>query len=169
MPGSPRPPSLLALHSYLASQVAKYGTRHLEATLERHGLLLGHHAILTALDDFGPASQRELAGYLRIDKSHLSVRIDHLEAAGLVTRTPDPQDRRRHRVVLGEAGRVLLDRLHAAARVSQRPLLDPLTDAERLTLETLLRRVLDANDQAGEEGGAPGTSAPASDGKERQK
>jgi DNA-binding MarR family transcriptional regulator len=149
---SDRPPSLLTLHSYLASQVARCGSRRLEAALERHGLLLGHHAILAALGDFGPASQQEIAGRLGVDKSHLSTRIDHLEAAGIATRSPDPQDRRRHRVVLSEAGQVLLDELHSAARASQQPLLEPLTPAERSTLETLLRRVLDANDHAAKAG-----------------
>lgn len=148
MPRPERPPSLLELPSYLASQVARYGGRHLEAALDRHGLLLGHHAILAALGDFGPVSQREIAERLDVDKSHLSGRIDHLESAGLVARTPDPQDRRRHRVVLSEAGSVLLGELQTAARASQRPLMEPLTPAERVALETLLRRVLDANDQA---------------------
>jgi DNA-binding MarR family transcriptional regulator len=141
-----RPPSLLALPSYLAAQVARHGTRQLEAALDRHGLLLGHHAILATLGDFGAVSQRDIAQRLRVDKSHLSARIDQLESAGLVTRTPDPQDRRRHRVVLSKAGHTLLDQLRTAARASQQPLLEPLTPAERRTLETLLRRVLDAND-----------------------
>ncbi len=146
MPDLERPPSLLALHSYLASQVGRRGTRQLEAALDRHGLLLGHHAVLATLDDFGAVSQREIAQRLRVDKSHLSARIDQLASAGLVTRAPDPVDRRRHRVLLSEAGHALLDELRTAAHESQRPLLAPLTPAEAATLEKLLRQVLDATD-----------------------
>jgi DNA-binding MarR family transcriptional regulator len=147
MPQLERPPSLLALHSYLASQVARHGSRQLEAALDRHGLLLGHHAILATLGDLGAVSQREIAQRLRVDKSHLSGRINQLESAGLVTRTLDPQDRRRHRVLLSAAGHTLLDELRSAAQASQRRLLEALTPAEAATLEKLLRRVLDANDR----------------------
>jgi DNA-binding MarR family transcriptional regulator len=143
-----RPPSLLALPSYLTSQVSKYGRRRLEEVLRDHGLLLGHHAVLAALDDFGPTSQQHLADALDFDKSHLVVRIDHLEDRGLVTRTQDPDDRRRHQVALTPAGRALLDELRPIAAHSQKGFLDALTAAEQKTLISLLRRVLSANDAA---------------------
>jgi MarR family transcriptional regulator, lower aerobic nicotinate degradation pathway regulator len=143
-----RPPSLLAYPSYLASQVSKYGRRHLEAVLRERGLLLGHHAVLTALDDFGPSSQQYLADALDFDKSHLVGRIDHLEGRGLVERTRDPDDRRRHRVALTAAGRALLDELRPVAQQSQKGFLDALSAAEQRTLISLLQRVLAANDAA---------------------
>jgi MarR family transcriptional regulator, lower aerobic nicotinate degradation pathway regulator len=143
-----RPPSLLAFPSYLASQVSKYGRRQLEAVLREHGLLLGHHAVLAALHDFGASSQQQLADSLDFDKSHLVGRIDHLESRGLVTRTQDPDDRRRHQVALTPAGRALLDELGPVATRSQKGFLDALTVAEQKTLISLLRRVLAANDAA---------------------
>jgi DNA-binding MarR family transcriptional regulator len=143
-----RPPSLLAFPSYLASQVSKYGRRQLEAVLREHGMLLGHHAVLTAVHDFGPSSQQQLANSLNFDKSHLVGRIDHLESRGLVTRTQDPDDRRRHQVALTPAGRALLDELGPVAKRSQKGFLDALTVAEQKTLISLLRRVLAANDAA---------------------
>jgi DNA-binding MarR family transcriptional regulator len=141
-----RPPSLLALPSYVAAQVSKYGRRRLEEVLREHGLLLGHLAILTALDDFGPMSQQQLADSLDFDKSHLVGRIDVLEERDLVTRTQDPDDRRRHRVALTPAGRTLLNRLRPVAKQSQKGFLEALTAAEQRTLISLLRRVLSAND-----------------------
>jgi DNA-binding MarR family transcriptional regulator len=141
-----RPPSLLALPSYTAAQVSKYGRRRLEEALREHGLLLGHLAILTALGDFGPMSQQQLADSLDFDKSHLVGRIDLLEDRHLVTRTQDPDDRRRYRVVLTPAGQTLLDRLLPVAKQSQKGFLDALTAAEQRTLISLLRRVLSAND-----------------------
>jgi MarR family transcriptional regulator, lower aerobic nicotinate degradation pathway regulator len=143
-----RPPSLLVLPSYLASQVSKYGRRQLEAVLRDHGLLLGHHAVLTALDDFGPSSQQRLADALDFDKSHLVGRLDHLESRGLVTRAQDPDDRRRHQVALTPAGQGLLDELRPVAMQSQKGFLDALTAAEQKTLISLLQRVLAANDAA---------------------
>jgi len=143
---SVRPPSLLGLPSYLTSQVARFGYRYLERCLADRGLLLAHHAVLTALDDFGPLSQQQLADSLALDKSHLVGRIDHLEARGLVERAKDPIDRRRHRVRITPDGRALLDELRPHAERSQEQFLSALSDAERRTLTTLLRRVLDAND-----------------------
>ncbi len=143
-----RPPSLLSLPSYLAAQVSKYGRRRLEEVLREHGLRLGHLAILAALDDFGPMSQQQLADSLDFDKSHLVGRIDVLEGRNLVSRTQDPDDRRRHRVALTPAGRTMLDRLRPVAEQSQEGFLESLTAAERRTLIELLRRVLSANDAA---------------------
>jgi DNA-binding MarR family transcriptional regulator len=141
-----RPPSLLALPSYITAQVSKYGRRHLEAVLREQGLRLGHLAILAALDDFGPMSQQQLADSLDFDKSHLVGRIDVLEERDLVTRAQDPDDRRRHRVVLTSAGRTLLSRLVPIAKQSQVGFLEVLSAAEQRTLISLLLRVLAAND-----------------------
>lgn len=141
-----RPPSLVALPSYLASQVSKFGRRHLESALGEHGLALGHHAVITALADFGPQSQQQLANSLDLDKSHLVGRIDHLEERGLVERTKDPVDRRRHQVTLTSEGSALAGGLRQIAQQSQQHFLTALSEPERQTLMTLLRRVLDAND-----------------------
>jgi DNA-binding MarR family transcriptional regulator len=134
------------LPSYLASYVAAYGRTLLEQELAGRDLKLVHNAILVALDDFGPQSQRELATCLRIDKSHLVKHIDLLEQRGLVKRAPDAHDRRRHRVTLTDAGRSLVAELQSIGRQSQRGFLDALTPTEQRTLVKLLRRVLDEND-----------------------
>ena len=146
-PRTPRPPSLLAQPAYLASQVSRYGRREFERALSEHGLRLIHYGVLTALDDLGPLAQQQLADSLDHDKSHLVRHIDHLESHGLVTRLPYPNDRRRNQVALTKAGRTLLRELRAAERRSQQGFLDVLSPAEQRTLESLLCRVLDANDR----------------------
>lgn len=146
MNASVRPPSLLELPSYLASQVSRFGRRDLAAALARHDLLLVHHAILCALDDFGARSQQQLADALDLDKSHLVGRIDLLESRGLVQRAPDRVDRRRYRVRLTPTGRRLVRRLRPVAAQSQERFLEALSPEERETLLALLQRVLDAND-----------------------
>ncbi|MFC4008424.1 MarR family winged helix-turn-helix transcriptional regulator [Nonomuraea purpurea] len=141
-----RPPTLLALPSYLAAQASKIGRRHLEDVLKEQGLASLDHAVLTALDDFGTLSQQQLADSLDLDKSHLVSRIDHMEKRGYLTRAQDPCDRRRHRVELTDSGRTLLERLRPAAEESQRRFLRPLSAPEQQTLTSLLRRVLMAAD-----------------------
>jgi DNA-binding MarR family transcriptional regulator len=145
---SPRPSSLLALASYLLSQLSKFGRRRLEAVLDEHDLVLIHHGVLAALSDLGPRSQQQLADALDVDKSHLVARIDDLQRRGLVTRTQDPADRRRNRIALTAAGRRLIDGLRPVAQESQQGFLNALSPAEQETLLSLLRRALDANDAA---------------------
>lgn len=145
---SPRPPSLLAQPSYLASQVSKYGRRRLERVLREHGLALIHSAVLSAVDDLGPRSQQQLADSLDLDKSHLVGPIDHLEERNLVKRTRDPSDRRRNQIALTPAGKTLTDELRREGKRSQKGFLDALSSAEQKTLISLLQRVLAANDAA---------------------
>ena len=143
---APRPPSLLAQPAYLAAQVGELGRRQLEDALAPHGLPLGLHALLSALDDLGPLSQQALADSLALDKSHLVGRIDQLEGRGLVERTPDASDRRRNQVALTPAGRTLLSELRPVLRRAQERSLTSLSPAEQETLVSLLRRVLAASD-----------------------
>ncbi|MGH2990647.1 MAG: MarR family winged helix-turn-helix transcriptional regulator [Solirubrobacterales bacterium] len=145
---TPRPPSLLALPSYLASQVSKFGRRRLESALAEHDLVLIHHGILAALSDFGSLSQQQLADALDFDKSHLVARIDYLEGRGLIGRTQDPADRRRNQIALTATGQELVDRLRPVAQESQQGFLETLSPEEQRILISLLRRVLEANDAA---------------------
>jgi DNA-binding MarR family transcriptional regulator len=54
--------------------------------------------------------QRELLARVRRTAGTLSVRLSRLERAGLIERTPDPDDRRATRVQLTDGGRSLLER-----------------------------------------------------------
>ena len=148
MAGELRPPSLLALPSYLAGNVARIGHRHLVEALIAHELRLAHYAVLAALSDFGPLAQHEIADRLDLNRSHLVGYVDHVEQRGLVRRDRDPVDRRRMRVELTPTGRALLRELRPIARRSQSEFLAVLSKSERETLTSLLRRVLEANDEA---------------------
>lgn len=143
-----RPPSLLALPSYLAGHVARIGHDALVEAVSRHGLRLPHFATLTALADFGPLPQHALADRLGFQRSHLGGYLDTVEERGLVRRTRDPADRRRQVVELTDEGTALQRRLWRVAERSQDSFLRGLTQEERDTLTTLLRRLLEADDRA---------------------
>jgi DNA-binding MarR family transcriptional regulator len=143
-----RPPTLLDLPSYLAGAVARVGHRLLVDALAKHGLRLPHFAVLTALSDFGSVAQHELADRLAINRSHLVGYLDEVEERGFVRRDRDPTDRRRQQVALTAQGRTQLRRLHEVALRSQAEFLQVLSEAERQTLVKLLRRVLNADDNA---------------------
>jgi DNA-binding MarR family transcriptional regulator len=69
-------------------------------------------------------------------------RLDRLERAGLVTRMPDPQDRRGILVGLTEQGRTVVEQAIAAGWATQQHLMAALTPTERETIAALLRKLL---------------------------
>jgi DNA-binding MarR family transcriptional regulator len=143
-----RPPTLLALPIYLAGNVARIGISLLSDALAERDLRVPHFAVLTALSDFGPLAQYELADHLDGNRSHLVGYVDHLEDRGLVRRERDQDDRRRQRVALTPEGQAQLVDLHRAAEQASTQFLRALSDRERKTLTGLLRRVLEAEDHA---------------------
>ncbi|MFC9624748.1 MarR family winged helix-turn-helix transcriptional regulator [Streptomyces sp. NPDC056930] len=140
---SETPPSLLGLTTYLLSKTGKAARSRLAARLAERDLRLWHMAVLSALVDFGPHVQRELASRLGIDRSDMVKIVDDLAVAGLVHRARDTADRRRVTVTTTRAGRAMLADLQAEALVVQRELLAPLTGHEQGQLAALLRRVHD--------------------------
>src|SRR4051812_49112884 len=58
--------------------------------------------VLRAVAEAGPLSQREISDLIGLDPSDLVGAIDIVERAGLVERQPDPEDRRRHAVMVTE-------------------------------------------------------------------
>lgn len=141
-----RPPTLLALPSYLAGHVARIGHRALVEALKEHDLRLPHFAVLAGLGDFGPLAQHELADRLDLNRSHLVGYLDEVERQDLVRRVRDPADRRRQRVALTAGGEVRLAELKTVADRSQADCLGALSGPERETLTALLRRVVTVDD-----------------------
>jgi len=98
--------------------------------------------VLNHLAETGPVSQQELGEALRINPSNLVGLLDSLEADGLLVRTRDRADRRRHLVELTAAGRRRLARAWDAAAATERELLAPLSATEREQLHVSLQRLV---------------------------
>lgn len=139
---SRRPPSLATHAGYLAFQVGKATNRLLTDALAEHGVRPTHLAVMAALADLGPACQRELCDVLDTDKSHMVAFVDDLESDGLVARDRDPDDRRRHRVALTDAGTATLQRLLAVQQACEEELFGALPAARHATLVELLAEVV---------------------------
>jgi DNA-binding MarR family transcriptional regulator len=73
-----------------------------------HRFPLSHGTVLGRLDRDGAQSVSELAAAERMRPQSMAQTVSDLEADGLVTRRPDPDDRRRALVELTEEGRVAL-------------------------------------------------------------
>jgi DNA-binding MarR family transcriptional regulator len=136
------PDRLRQLPSWLLGQAARRGDVLVTERFAEEGVRKPHFTVLVALAELGPSSQAELGRRLWIDRKNMVAVINDLEAAGLVERTPDEQDRRRNAVRLTAAGTDTLARLNARADAAQDALLAALSDAERRDLERLLHKLL---------------------------
>jgi MarR family transcriptional regulator, organic hydroperoxide resistance regulator len=75
--------------------------------LDPLGLTHPQYLVMLALWDTEPRSVRSLSETLALDPGTLSPLVKRLEAAGLVTRSREPDDERQLRISLTEAGRAL--------------------------------------------------------------
>jgi DNA-binding MarR family transcriptional regulator len=126
------------------SRLARELERRLETVYKEHGLEPGWHDVLATLRRQGPPYQlrpTDFAGSLMITSSGATKRLDRLEQAGLIERSPDPRDRRGTLISLTSAGRSLIDEVTEAHMANEHRLLAALTDAERGRLADLLRRL----------------------------
>ncbi|MEU8761030.1 MarR family transcriptional regulator [Streptomyces sp. NPDC048659] len=110
------------------------------------GMSLGEFDVLATLRRSGEPytlSPRQLTATLMITTGGMTGRLDKLERSGLITRSPDPNDRRGLRVTLTEEGRVLVDQAVGAGLAQQAAAVEAaLTPEESEQLSTLLRKLL---------------------------
>jgi DNA-binding MarR family transcriptional regulator len=117
--------------------------------LAARGLTMWGYILLSQLVR-GPApTQLTLAAAIGYDKTRLIGLLDELERDGLVTRGPDPADRRARHVLLTETGRARLCDLERRLRDAEDQLLAPLEPDERDALRALLQRLAVHSDGSG--------------------
>jgi DNA-binding MarR family transcriptional regulator len=102
---------------------------------------------LSAIRAHGPLNLGELAEHERVAPPSITKIVGRLEADGLVSRAPDPKDRRVARVAVTPAGDALMDEIHRrknawlAARINALPAGDQQRLAEALdVLDRLVAR-----------------------------
>jgi DNA-binding MarR family transcriptional regulator len=110
-------------------------------------LPLGQGAVLGRLDRAGPTTVSALATAERVRPQSMSQTVSELESDGLVSRRPDPTDRRQLLVELTEAGQATLadERRHREGWLAH-AIADDLSPAQQAALEGAiepLRRLAD--------------------------
>ena len=88
-----------------------------------------------------PVRPGTIADHLHIAARSATDVIDRLEERGLVTRSPDPGDRRATVIDLTEEGRRLVSVVRSQRSAAAEEHFSVLTDDERRTLATLLRKL----------------------------
>ena len=110
--------------------------------LAEHGLSMWAYIALSHLAAAPAGTQLALAQAIKYDKTRLIALLDGLEAGGLITRTPDPADRRARIVSLTPAGRERWDAARRGIRAMEETLLVALPETERTRLRRTLGRVV---------------------------
>lgn len=128
--------------SYLVKQAYRRLSALSKAALEPVGIDVRELGALTVLAGRQPLSQQEVAASLGVDRTTMVAVIDSLEAHGIVTREPDPADRRRNIVRLTAAGHAVYRDADAARIAAEEEFLAPLSRARaehfRRALSSLL-------------------------------
>jgi len=105
------------------------------------GLTFAQARALRALVDAGGLRIGDLAALLEIAPRSATTRVDDLEAAGLVTRQPDPADRRSIVVAPTTAGRDLVAKLAVLRQAGAESLFAPLAADQQAELLLLLTSI----------------------------
>ena len=100
--------------------------------LEKRGLTMWGYVALTALSRGEASTQLELATAIRHDKTRLIGVLEALEADGLITRAPDPDDRRARVVRITPKGRRRLAAARKDIRAMEEQLLAGVPEREQL-------------------------------------
>jgi DNA-binding MarR family transcriptional regulator len=119
----------------------------MEKAYEPYGISRGEFDVLATLRRSGEPhtlSPRELSATLMLTTGGMTGRLDKLERAGLVRRSPDPHDRRGLQVALTEKGLRLIDEAVGAGLAEQSDALSALDPEQAGQLAGLLRELLTA-------------------------
>lgn len=134
-------------------QLMTVSLRALDDVLAPHRITLGEFDVLAALRRGGPdtvLTPTVLARVGMVSPGGMTSRLNRLEAAELIRRRPDPDDRRGSLVTLTPAGRRLADAVITDLAAADQALLAVLspTEHQRLdrTLDKLIARVEDLVD-----------------------
>ncbi len=118
--------------------------RRLREVHTRHNLSPRQFQLLALLHEHGPTGQRELGQTMETDPSILVTLLNPLESDALVSRTRNPEDRRRHLVTLTLRGKRRLAAAAYAQREVEDRLFAALDDEQREQLRSLLVAIQDS-------------------------
>ena len=127
--------------AFLLAQVGGQAAQRFATALEPLGFTPPESGILNLLSRSPGISQQELARRLEMHASRLVAVIDSLEERGLVTREPNPRDRRLYSLQLSSAGSDALAAIGRVARMHNEAMCAALEATERKQLAALLKKV----------------------------
>ena len=129
------------------SRLARDAERKLDRNFARFGLDTVSFDLMAALRRQGDPytlSPKALQFEMMISSGSTTYRLDRLEQRDLITRQPDPDDRRGVQVRLTPAGLALIDEVVASHVQLEADYLKALSDTQQRQLEALLTRLTES-------------------------
>lgn len=128
---------------YLLKHATLKLTALTNAALEPLGIDSKDFGALRVLAHREPASQLQVAQTLGIDRTTMVALLDVLERKGIITRRPDPADRRRNVVELTEQGMQTYDAARVAHGDAESAFLAEISPKARDQLRRTLRTLVE--------------------------
>ena len=123
---------------FLLSRLLRDVIEREQPILSKRELEMWDYVVLAALGTGPSPTQNELAALTGRDKTRLIRNLDRLEDRGLLSRTPDPRDRRNRIVTLTPTGKRLLAECRKDIRTMEDDLLVDVASQDRDGFETTL-------------------------------
>ena len=142
MTESTLPPALAEMAGFLIAKAHAVFHDRASEVIGPGQLGIKHFGCLTVIADEGPLSQQHLSARIRVDRTTIVAVVDELEAAGLVERQRNPDDRRAYALEATAAGRAWIAEKRGALLAAQDELLSVLGAEERRNLVSSLQRLL---------------------------
>ena len=127
---------------YMVRNAHRVYDRVLGEHLAKHDVLSGQYSLLRVLWHEDNLSQIEVAKRMKIERASLTIMLNTVERAGLISRKVDVNDRRKQLISLTPKGRALERVLIPLGTKVNGIALAGLSDRETATLRTLLARVI---------------------------
>lgn len=127
--------------------LARYFDRSMDETLAEFEVDRRAYWLIGHLRYFGPPYRRspgQLAEEMHLSSGAMTNRLDRLEAAGLIRRLPDPNDRRGTLIEPTEAGHAAWEASTGAQARREALIASALSEEDREELHALLRRLMAA-------------------------
>lgn len=139
------PTEAMVLLGRLAEAAQIISDRHTVPFLANYGLKAGEFDVLATLRRAGAPytlSPTDLYAATMLSSGGMTNRIDRLVGMGLVSRAPNPDDRRSTMVALTEKGFALVDGIIAEHAAHKQELIETLNPSEREQLSALLAKLI---------------------------
>jgi DNA-binding MarR family transcriptional regulator len=138
------PPSELTSHiGYWLRFVSNHVSQAFARKVEQEGVTVAEWVVLRELYDADEVAPSRLAERLGLTRGAVSKLADRLLAKGLIGRRDSETDGRAHLLALSDGGRSLVPRLSALADRNDAEFFEDLTEAERRTVEQVMRRIVE--------------------------
>jgi DNA-binding MarR family transcriptional regulator len=135
---------------YLTNWAARLFTRELERQLEPSGISPAYMPIIFALADGGALTQKELARRAAVEQPTMAATLNRMERDAMITRRPDPEDKRSALVSLTPLARGHVATVEGViARINSIAMagLAPAEQAQFLHMALRIIAALEAQDQ----------------------